>query len=172
MPRVRFSSIKIVSGGQTGADRAALDFALEHGLPHGGWCPHGRLAEDGTIDRCYRLRPTPSAAYAQRTEWNVRDSDGTVIFSIGRTLHGGSLLTVEYARRLGKPWLHLARSGGLRHPEQMLAEFIETRHIRVLNVAGPRASTEARIMAFVREVLGKTMIILRDKPGGTVSGGR
>ena len=76
--------ITILSGGQTGADRAALDFAIEYGLPHGGWCPRGRLAEDGPIDERYELTETPSHRYAQRTEWNVRDSDATVVFSIAR----------------------------------------------------------------------------------------
>ncbi len=74
--------VKIVSGGQTGADRAALDFAIDHGIPHGGWCPRGRKCEDGTIADCYKLNETPSAEYPQRTEWNVRDSDGTVVFSM------------------------------------------------------------------------------------------
>lgn len=73
--------IKIVSGGQTGADRAALDWALAHGVPCGGWCPKGRKAEDGPIDLKYPLKETPSSSYIQRTEWNVRDSDATVVFS-------------------------------------------------------------------------------------------
>jgi hypothetical protein len=88
----------IVSGGQTGADRAALDWALARGVECGGWCPKGRKAEDGPIDPKYRLKETPSAAYLQRTEWNVRDSDGTVLFSIEPTLTGGSLKTVDFAR--------------------------------------------------------------------------
>jgi hypothetical protein len=67
----------IVSGGQTGADRAALDFAIEHGIQHGGWCPKGRRAEDGTIDARYQLKERPGTEYDQRTEWNARDSDGT-----------------------------------------------------------------------------------------------
>ncbi|MEX0610513.1 MAG: putative molybdenum carrier protein, partial [Pirellulales bacterium] len=71
--------ITIISGGQTGADRAALDFALEHEIAHGGWCPRGRLAEDGPIAPRYNLQETPSRKYSQRTEWNVRDSDATVI---------------------------------------------------------------------------------------------
>ena len=74
--------ITILSGGQTGADRAALDFAIEFGLAHGGWCPRGRLAEDGPIDERYDLTETPSRRYNQRTEWNIRDSDATVVFSI------------------------------------------------------------------------------------------
>ncbi len=81
---------KIISGGQTGADRAALDFAIARGIPHGGWCPRGRLAEDGTIPALYQLSETPGPDHAQRTEWNVRDSDGTVIFSIAPALTGGS----------------------------------------------------------------------------------
>ena len=82
-PLKNISVTKFVSGGQTGADRAALDWAIEHKFEHGGWCPLGRLAEDGPIDPKYELTETPTAEYAQRTEWNVRDSDGTVIFSIG-----------------------------------------------------------------------------------------
>jgi len=73
---------KIVSGGQTGADRAALDWAITHGIPHGGWCPKGRRAEDGPMDGRYQLQKTPTANYVQRTEWNARDSDDTVVFSI------------------------------------------------------------------------------------------
>jgi len=74
---------KIVSGGQTGADRAALDAALEAGIPCGGWCPHDRAAEDGPIDARYPLTPAAGAGYRQRTRMNVCDSDGTVIFSFG-----------------------------------------------------------------------------------------
>lgn len=81
---------KIVSGGQTGVDRAGLDFAIALGIPHGGWCPKGRKAEDGPIDNRYQLQETPRADYLQRTEWNVRDNDGTVIFTVNATLSGGS----------------------------------------------------------------------------------
>jgi hypothetical protein len=72
-------SIKIVSGGQTGADRAALDWALAHSVACGGWCSKGRKAENGPIDPKYPLKETPSDVYIQRTEWNVRDSDATVV---------------------------------------------------------------------------------------------
>lgn len=99
---------RIISGGQSGADRAALDFAIERGIPHGGWCPRGRKAEDGPIDPRYRLRETPSTGYAQRTLWNVRDSDGTVIFTIADRLKGGSRQTAALARKHCKPCLHLA----------------------------------------------------------------
>jgi Circularly permutated YpsA SLOG family len=144
---------KIVSGGQTGADRAALDWAIANGVEYGGWCPRGRKAEDGTIARRYRLSETPSDRYAQRTEWNVRDSDGTVILSLGDTLTGGSRRTAELAEQHGKPWLHVSRQSNGGDAGERLGRFVADMHIRVLNVAGPRASTEPRIGEFVSEVL-------------------
>lgn len=90
----------IISGGQTGVDRAALDWAIANRIPHGGWCPKGRRAEDGPLPRRYKLRETPSRSYAQRTRWNVRDSDATLIFSAANSLTGGSELTRRTALRL------------------------------------------------------------------------
>jgi hypothetical protein len=133
--------LKIVSGGQTGADRAALDFALEHGIRHGGWCPKGRGAEDGPIEPKYLLKDTPSPDSIQRTEWNARDSDGTVVFSIEEVLTGGCKETVEFAQKHGKPVLHLSRTGPAQ-PELALRRFIHDHDIKVLNVAGPKASKE------------------------------
>ncbi len=148
--------ITIVSGGQTGADRAALDFAIEFGLAHGGWCPRGRLAEDGPIDERYDLIETPSRRYNQRTEWNIRDSDATVVFSVMREVTGGTALTLALARRLGKPCLHLAgeaaSAAGL-DPADELLDFLAEHHVARLNVAGPRASQEPLVTAFVRCVL-------------------
>src|SRR5258706_15582674 len=98
---------KIVSGGQTGADRAALDVALEQGFEIGGWIPKGRRAEDGPIPQSYRgLLETDSADPSVRTALNVRDSDATLIVSHGQ-LRGGSLLTLDEARRLGRCVLHV-----------------------------------------------------------------
>ena len=94
---------KIVSGGQTGADRVAVDWALPHHVECGGWCPKGRKAQDGPIDPKYPLKETPSVAYIQRTEWNVRDSDATVLFSIEPTLSGGSKKTIAFARKHKNP---------------------------------------------------------------------
>ncbi len=142
---------KIVSGGQTGADRAALDFALANGIPHGGWCPRGRLAEDGALERDYALRETPEAEYPQRTEWNVRDSDGTVIFTIAPKLSGGSKLTAELAARFGKPCLHLSQMRDRERAGERLREFVRRHNLRVLNVAGPRASNEPMVRRFVIE---------------------
>src|SRR5262245_64743943 len=127
---------KIISGGQTGADRAALDWAIDRGKAHGGWCPNGRKAEDGTIDRRYNLVETPSEDYSQRTEWNVRDSDGTAVFSIRKELRGGSLLTVELAARYNKPVIHLCAQDEQADHAQELRSFIEMFGISVLNVAG------------------------------------
>lgn len=147
---------KIVSGGQTGADRAALDWAIEHGIPHGGWCPKGRWAEDGPIAGRYQLQETPTENYVQRTEWNARDSDGTVVFSIGEVLTGGSRKTVELARKHERPVLHISKSSGVPAAEAALRRFIGEHDIKVLNVAGPRASKEPEVGAFVKAVLDRT----------------
>lgn len=146
---------RIVSGGQTGADRAALAWAIAHDVPHGGWCPKGRRAEDGTIPGRYRLSETPSDAYLERTEWNVRDSDGTLILSLAETLTGGSKRTAELAGRHGKPCLHLAKDAGHSDAAEQVSRFVRTNDIRVLNVAGPRASTEPRVGHFVRAILDR-----------------
>jgi len=130
-----------------------LDFAIAHGIPHGGWCPSGRLAEDGRIDLRYELKETPSIACEERTEWNVRDSDGTVVLSIEATLSGGARATVGFAHQHEKPVLHLSLGVGATPPEQALLRFIREHRIRVLNVAGPRASSEPAVAGFVREVL-------------------
>jgi hypothetical protein len=151
---VKSRALKIISGGQTGADRAALDWALAIGIDCGGWCPKGRRAEDGVIPVAYPLTETLLSDYAQRTEWNVRDSDATVIFSLARRLTGGSRLTRDLAARYGKPFLHL-------HPAlasgQLLREFLERHRIRVLNVAGPRASGEAGIGGYVQRILDEVL---------------
>jgi len=148
---------RIVSGGQTGADRAALDAALELGVACGGWCPKGRRAEDGRLASRYPLRETTSASYPQRTGWNVRDSDGTLILARGE-LRGGSALTAALARRGAKPCLvvDLARDEGVRAVSEAVA-WLRTNAVRVLNVAGPRESESpgihAQAIAFVRELV-------------------
>ena len=147
---------KIVSGGQTGADRAALDWAIAHDVPHGGWCPNGRLAEDGVIAPHYQLQETPGSEYVERTEWNVRDADGTVVFSMAAVLTGGSELTAQFARQYQKPILHLSAQN-LESAPQQVADFIRKHHIRVLNVAGPRASTEPGVGRFVQTVLDRAL---------------
>lgn len=134
---------KLISGGQTGAERAALDVAIRHRFPHGGWCPKGRKAEDGPLGGQYHLVETPSRNYLQRTEWNARDSDGTAVFTIARELTGGSLRTAKFAQKHGKPWIHIsALVIGYRDPSLLLQQFVAKNGIQVLNVAGPRASKE------------------------------
>jgi hypothetical protein len=152
-------SIRIVSGGQTGAGRAALDWALANRITHHGWCPKGRKAEDGVIPRRYRLKETRSAASTVRTRWNVRDSDGTVIFSLARTLSGGSRLTAEFAKKFEKPLLHLTGAAGATVQGRRLARFIRQHQIRTLNIAGPRASEEPGVARFVLAVLSRSRLL-------------
>ncbi len=141
---------KIVSGGQTGVDRAALDFALQRGIPCGGWCPKGRLAEDGKIDRKYPLTETNTALYAERTRLNVKDSDGTLIIYSGE-MGNGTAYTVEYARQIKKPLL-IIRTGGPGLKETIW-QWIESHHIKALNIAGPRESTSPGIYLKTLEIL-------------------
>jgi hypothetical protein len=129
--------LRVVSGGQTGVDRAALDAARALGVPCGGWCPRGRKAEDGPIDPLYPLVETPDDDYAQRTEWNVRDSDGTLVLTRGRP-RGGTAFTIAVAQRLGRP--HLVLDLASDPPPDEARRFVEDRGIEVLNVAGPRES--------------------------------
>lgn len=145
---------KIVSGGQTGADRAALDVALELGIAVGGWCPRGRKAEDGEIAIRYRLRQTPSESYSERTKWNVRDADGTLVFRNGKPGRG-TLLTIRTAEQLGKPCLVVPLSDA-PDPEAIRTWLAEHR-IRVLNVAGPRESTRPGTYREVAEVLRRVV---------------
>jgi hypothetical protein len=147
-------TLTIVSGGQTGADRAALDFAIRTGLPHDGWCPLGRLAEDGPLDAAYLLRETPTAQYAERTVWNVRDSDATVLFTLKPVLTGGTKLTGEVAASMGRPLLHLcAADVGTLEAAVALRQFIAHHKTTRLNVAGPRASQEQDVATYVDAVL-------------------
>lgn len=129
---------RICSGGQTGVDRAALDTALRLGIPCGGWCPKGRLAEDGPIPLSYPLRETPTSEYAERTLWNVRDTDGTLILTYGEPA-GGTALTRVFAMKEGKPCLVVDLNTGPSVAEAKA--WLRAHGIRVLNVAGPRSST-------------------------------
>ena len=140
----------VVSGGQTGVDQAALDAAQQCGLPVCGWCPAGRRSEDGTISADYPLQETPSSNYRVRTEWNVRDSDGTLIVALGE-VSGGTGLTIRLARQYQRPLqvVRLLQSGKRdtangKLPDDVVA-WIRDHRIRVLNVAGPRGSSDERV---------------------------
>lgn len=148
---------RVVSGGQTGVDRAALDAAAELSLPAGGWCPAGRLAEDGTIPVHYPLVETPTDVYEERTRWNVRDSDGTLVLTVGRP-SGGTAHTIECARELARPYFVLdlhATPAERRRVEAWLA----ANRIRTLNVAGPRESKAPGVYQLAKEYL-KTLLAL------------
>jgi len=151
---VLIAEFKIISGGQTGADRAALDAALAAQVPCGGWCPEGRLAEDGGIPARYPVAELPGASYADRTRRNVQDSDGTLIVSFGAP-EGGTALTLRCCQELDKPCLVIdAAAMPIRMAFSELAAFVSRHRIRTLNVAGPRASEQSDIYPYVFGLLG------------------
>jgi hypothetical protein len=144
---------KIVSGGQTGADQAALDTAIKLDIPHGGWIPRGRMTESGPLPEKYRLREMPTDSYALRTEQNVIDSDGTLIVSRGR-LTGGSEYTREMALKHRRPHLHVNLEETNRFQAVLnIVRWLQENRIRTLNVAGPRASKDPGIQAAVGGLL-------------------
>jgi hypothetical protein len=131
---------RVISGGQTGPDRAALDVALESGLACSGWCPRGRVAEDGPIDARYPLKETAGADPADRTRRNVEDADGTLILA-GGELTGGTALTRRLALELGRPHLIIDPScASTAEAVRQVQRWIDEHDIAVLNVAGPRES--------------------------------
>jgi hypothetical protein len=161
----------IRSGGQTGVDRAALDAALalaqRGGWQVAGWCPRGRLAEDGVIDGRYPLTETPSADPAQRTEWNVRDADGTLIVHRGE-MDAGTALTREVAERLGKPVLLLNAADAAAIPSgEQMAGWLREHGVAVLNIAGPRESESPGIGRQARALLGELLeALIASRTGG------
>ncbi len=150
---------KIISGGQTGADRAALDVALKFNVEHGGWVPEGRKTEDGTLPLKYRLQEMESPDYRERTRQNIRDSHGTLILSYGE-LTGGSKLTQSFAKVIGKPNCTIDLLNNDAFESAIISKsFVLENQLEVLNVAGPRLSNFPGIYRDVKIVL-ETMLYL------------
>ncbi len=144
---------KIISGGQTGADRAALDAAIASAMPHGGWLPRGRKTEDGPLDKRYQLQEIPSEYYRDRTRKNILESDGTVIITYG-PLTGGSALTEALAIRHDRPCLLLNLEYiPIPNAVKALRQWLHEHDITLLNVAGPRASGEPQIYQAVYTII-------------------
>jgi predicted Rossmann fold nucleotide-binding protein DprA/Smf involved in DNA uptake len=142
---------KIISGGQTGVDRAALDVALKLGISCGGWCPKGRKAEDGVIDSKYPLQEMESEAYDARTKQNILDSDGTLILTFGELMTGGTKLTFDLAPKLGKPAFTIDMSKNVYTKD--FHSWIKENDIRTLNVGGPRESSQPGIVHLTASVI-------------------
>jgi len=146
--------MRVISGGQTGADRAALDAAVEAGFDIGGWCPRGRWAEDGRIADTYPLRETPSPAVQQRTEWNVRDSDATLILVLADADRGTDY-TKRQAEAYGRPVriVELSRASMPEGEPSATNEWLAAENVAVLNVAGPRESNAPGLYTAARTFL-------------------
>ncbi len=148
-----FLTLKIISGGQTGVDRAALDAALESGVSAGGWCPEGRQAEDGPIAEKYPLQELPDGSYKERTLKNVQDSDATIIIYF-ESISGGTKETLLYCLNEKKPYLLIDGSGITEDSaSKRIKHFIDENQISLLNVAGPRASKEQRAYEYTKQVI-------------------
>ena len=154
---------KIISGGQTGADRAALDVAIQFNIPHGGRIPKGRKTEDGPLPEIYQLQEMPTASYPARTEKNVLYSDGTVIIARGKLTGGTDLtrkMTLKHKKQLLGIDLNLM---GHFDAASLTASWIRLQHVQVLNVAGPRASEDPQIYSDVVTILEQVVKILTDE---------
>jgi len=145
--------MKIISGGQTGADRAALDFAIEFNIPYGGWVPKGRKTEDKRLPEKYNLEEMPTSDYSKRTEKNILAADGTLIVSHGR-LTGGSALTQFLAEKHNKPFIHVDMNKmSIDEAGEAVRIWMVKNQIETLNVAGPRASRDPAIYEATRRLL-------------------
>ena len=146
---------KIITGGQAGVDRGALDAALESGFPCGGWCPEGRKAEDGKIPGQYPVQELKGAGYKERTLKNVMESDGTVIIYFDFP-SGGTEATILFCIREKTPYLLIdGNEMSSSRASERLIEFIEINHIAILNVAGPRASQNAAAYEYTKNTLNR-----------------
>lgn len=150
---------KIISGGQTGADRAALDFAIENDYLTDGYCPKGRKAEDGKIPEKYSLTETSYSGYQERTTLNVAMADGTLVVCACQP-SPGSRLTMKEAQRLNKPLLHLYPTMDMDDAVTALRDFVMHEALQSLNVAGSRASKDPLVYDFTKQVLEKALVVM------------
>ena len=152
------AGLRIVSGGQTGVDRGALDAALVLGHACGGWCPEGRLAEDGPIPARYPLQELPGGGYRARTRRNVRDSDATLIVTFGAP-SGGTAATLVDCNALGRPALVIdADTLDVATATERVRLFLARHDVGVLNVAGPRARGHAGVYRYARELVERVLL--------------
>jgi len=151
---------RIISGGQTGADRAALNVAIQLGIPHGGWCPRGRRAEDGRIPDHYQLQETRDDGYLVRTKRNVESSDGTIIFVDRMT--AGSARTRDYCRQIRKPFVIIANTTSRgEYGRARLIAWLHLAQPRILNVAGSRESRAPGIASAVHSLLYHVLQVIQ-----------
>lgn len=154
--------LTIISGGQTGVDRGALDGALSENVPCGGWCPEGRLAEDGVLDAKYPLVELEKAGYRQRTRQNVMDSDATVIiYQENIQLKSGTELTLATCIKKQKPYL-LIDSSELTTDDtaRRIKQFVKDHQVSKLNFGGPRESGAQGIQVYTQEAVSKALKLL------------
>ncbi len=160
-PWPRLGLVGLVSGGQTGVDRAVLDLALEAGIPCGGWCPKGRWAEDGPLPERYPLRQTPLARVVQRTLWNMRDSDATLVLARQRPTGGSAILTAQAG--IDRP--RLVVDPGAARASRRVTAWICRHDVRLLNVGGPRASEDAEVYDLAYGFLARLLLAPGDGTG-------
>jgi len=137
-------SLRIISGGQTGVDRAALDFALENKIDCFGWCPKERKAEDGIIPTIYPLKETEASGYESRTLKNVEESQGLLVFTDGEP-DNGTILAIDHAEKQNKPIYIIHLSMNVEDQETGILDFLEDQQVTIVNIVGPRESNSPGI---------------------------
>lgn len=158
-------SLRIISGGQTGVDRAALDFALENQIDCFGWCPKGRKAEDGVISHFYPLRETETSGYEKRTLKNVEESQGLLVFVDGEP-DEGTILAIDHAERQNKPIYIIHLSMNVEDQETGILDLLENQKVTIVNIVGPRESNSPGIYRKTKNFLEE----LLSRVSGTTSG--
>lgn len=155
--------ISIITSSKLGADRAALDWALTNSMPHGGWCPLGNLTGEEPLDLKYKLKETATDAVLESVESNVRDSDATVVFTLGPKATGPAQKASTYAKKQKKPVLHVHRA--VLGASERVVEFLDKYYVRRLHVTGSTETEEAGIGAWVAMTLDRVKSTIDRRPG-------